>query len=379
LVTLTPDGFRPRWLSQEGAYDGLKMSWATPGGCNAMSFTFRKPPLWRSDALNPGRQIHACRGTSWCWRGILDEPTPATDGWSVTAHGAGGFSDDYLALYSVSWGVGVFDDAVDQAIARGLDWVRPATLNVSGVWAGQQVDSGAQTITNLLDLACNKGGLTWVVATTPSGNLVQIIPLPTRANRLIVAGNPESRSIDSGASDLYIRYQATTDKGKTPAAYATTLVSNTADRTAHGRRELLMDISSAGPYTAGQAQAVGNAVLARWQRIGFADPFVVAQGELLTLGGQEIDLGTYWADGITAMVCKLWLADFSYGGENTPGAPTFLVGGYEYDEDGDQATITPFASARHDFPTLLQAAIDATPVRTAPVVHHRKKRHKRRA
>ena len=370
LVTFTPDGnpASARWLNQVGSYDGLKYSWKTPGGCAALTASFRRSPRWRNDALNPGRLLWACRGGTWCWKGIVDEPsTSETEGWGVSAHGAGGMSDDYLAIWTGSWGTGVFNNAVDAAIGRGLDWVRPATLAAAGIWAGQQVDSGAQTITDLLNLGCSKGGLTWSVATRQGGNYVSVYPLPAAANRLLIGTEPQSRSIGDGPSDLYARYQATWDVDTTPATYGLTSVSNAADRAAHGRREKLMDISSAGVYTAGQAQAIATSTMARYVRGGFSQPFTVAPGDLLTQGGTACDLGLFWADGITAMVCEPWLADFSFGGEQFPGLTAFLVGEYEYSEEDGTALITPFESARRDFSALLQNAVDSTPVRTQPV------------
>jgi hypothetical protein len=364
IVTYAPDGTQPRWLSQYGSYDGVQLGWSTPGGCATLACTFRRPPRWRNDALNPGRLVRACRGGSFVWKGILDEPVPAADGWAVTATGAAAAAQDYLGIYSVAWGTGVFNDAVDQAIARGLDWVRVTNIGaVSGLWTGQQVDSGAQSIIDLLNLGCNKGGLTWTVQTAPQGNLLTVYALPATPNRVLVSGNPEARSIGAGPSDLYIRYQASADAAGA-ATYALTSVSNPTDRAQHGRRESLMDISSAGVYTAGLAQTQGNLVLKRWQRSGFSDPFTVAQGELLSQGGQEVDLGSFWqADCQPAMVCELWLADYSYGGEQTPGVSKFMVGSYLWDEDSGTAVITPFDNARRDFASVLQAGIDATPVR----------------
>lgn len=377
LVTFAPDGTAPRWLNQIGAYDGLKYSFKTSGGCAALTANFRRPPRWRGDALNAGRMLWACRGGSWCWKGIVDEPEVSEDtGWALSAHGAGGIGDDYLAIWTGSWGTGVFDNAVNAAIGRGLPWVNPGVGSPAGIWTGQQVDSGTQTITNLLDLGCHKGGLAWSVATQPGGNWLSVYPLPTVANRVLVAVNPEARSVGDGPSDLYVRYQATWDNGSTLATYGLTSVANTIDRAAHGRREQLMDISSAGVYTAGQAQGIASSTLAQWVRAGFADPFTVNHGELLTQGGVPADLGSFWSDGITAMVCEPWLADYSYGGEQLPGLTSFMVGEYEYDEDNDQAVITPMEADRHDFASLLQGAVDATPVRVQPVTKTKKKKKK---
>jgi hypothetical protein len=269
----------------------------------------------------------------------------------------------------------VFNNAIDAAIGRGLDWRRETNVGaVANIWTGQKVDSGGQTITDLLNLGCHKGGLTWTVATNVASNVLTVYPLPTTPNRVLISGDPEARSISDGPSTLYARYQSAADSGSTPATYGLTSVTVAAEEDAHGRREDLMDISSAGTYTSGQAQGFATSALTRFQRAAFADGFTISPGGLLTQGGQQCDLGCYWADGITAMVCELWLADFGYGGDVTPGPLKFLAGHYEYDQDSGQAVVTPFESARHDFASVLSAVTDAVPVRTKPVKKHKKKR-----
>lgn len=377
LVTCRPDGSDRQLLSQLGFVTGLGYSFATPGGCNQLQATMAVSAGWRGTALNVGRLCYAMRGGSVVWSGILDEPTLGQDGWAITAVGAGGFGDDYLAIYTGSWGTGTFNNAVDAAIARGLNWVRGNDIGaVSGIWTGQQTDSGAQTITDLLNLGCHKGGLTWAVRTWPQGNILSVFALPTTPNRILVSGDPAGRSVGDEPTTLYVRYQATWDTNKTPATFATTSVTQSALEATIGRREDLMDISSAGVYTAGGAQAVANQVFARYRRVAFAGPFTVQPGQLLNPGGQAVDLGSFWQDSLSGpMVCSLWLADYPYGGELAGGPLTFLVGGYEYHPDGT-ATITPFESARHDWSSVMGAAVESVPVRTKP--HHKHKRkHKK--
>src|SRR5262245_1338348 len=316
VVTYDPDGTDPRWLGHYGYVTDLGYSFALPGGCDQMSCTLATPASWRNEVLNPGRLVRVTRGGTTAWAGILDEPQPGDSGWQVTAHGAGGYGDDYLAIWTGSWGTGVFNNAIDAAISRGLDWTRAQDIGATAnIWTGQQVDSGGQTITDLLNLGAHKGGLTWAVQTTARGNIVSVFALPTAANRILSTANPEGRSIADAPTTVYVRYQATWDTNTVPATYATTSVTSSAREAAQGRSEDLMDISSAGVYPAGAAQAVATSAMKRFTRAAFADPFHIQPGQLLTLGGQACDLGLFWADGITAMVCKLILADYAYGGE----------------------------------------------------------------
>jgi hypothetical protein len=374
VVTFPPGGGLGLSLSHVGHVAAPVYSWVTPGGCDQLSTTLYKPARVRSEALNPGRVVKVYRGGSVVWNGILDEPTPSDQGWQVTAHGAGTMGNDYVAIYTSSWGTGVFDNAVDAAISRGLNWHRPATLAASGVWTGQQFDSGSQTITDLLNLGCTKGGLTWQVTSGPGDrNVVSVFALPTAANRVIVATSPEAQSIASGPNSLYLRYQSSAD-GATAAAYGLANAQSAAQIAAQGLREDYSDLSSAGTMTSTSAGAVGTSVLQRFQRAGFTDPFVVQPGQLTNLGGAPVDPGVYYQDSAQVMVCRALLSDFAFAGEVTRGPVTFIVGSYQWDDGACTATITPFGSIRHDFTSLMSAAVDSIPVRAQPTAKKKKGR-----
>src|SRR5262249_1246236 len=119
--------------------------------------------------------------------------------------------------------------------------------------------------------------------------------------------------------------------------------------------ESYLDLSNAGPMLATDAQAVGNSVLQRYKRASYAGPFTITQGQLLTVGGQPVHQGCFFQGLEGPMVCKVLLTDQAWGGEVTPGPVTFLVGRYEYDEDGQAATVTPFQTMREDFSALLSS------------------------
>jgi hypothetical protein len=141
-------------------------------------------------------------------------------------------------------------------------------------------------------------------------------------------------------NSVFLRFQSAADHGNTPAQFATTNVTTAASVTRHQAQEAYVDLSSAGTKTSGSVQTLGNNILARYQRASFGGPFVVRYGELLTIGGQPVDLGTEQA----GHVCQLVLADYGYGGEVVPGPVSFLVGGFEYDDMAQTASVTPFQS-----------------------------------
>jgi hypothetical protein len=366
-------------LSHIGHLSPPVYSFTTPGGCDSLQATWFKPPRERSEGLNPGRVVYVYRGGSVVWNGVLDEPDPATAGWTISAHGSGTQGADYRALYTVGWGTGVLNDAVDQAIARGLPWVRQTNLGaVSGVWSGQKFDSTTQSITDMLNGAVSKGGLTWMTAVAPGGqNRLTMFPLPTVPNRILIATAPVAQSIASGPNALFLRYQATFDSGSTPATYAIVEVDRNNAITKQGRREDATDLGSAGVLTSGAATTVGTQVMKRFTRAGFTDPFIAQYGQLCNIGGVPVDPGVFYQDGAVHMFCRVLLSDFAFSGEVTQGPVQFLVGAYQWDDAAMTATITPFENFRADFATLLQDAVDGAPGRTKAITTHKKHKHKK--
>jgi hypothetical protein len=376
LVTYRPDGSQPRALSQLGHISPAVYSYALPGGCDALTATFARPPRYRTDALDPGRLLRAYRGGAVVWSGILDEPAPGSGGWSLSAHGAGSFGNDYRAIWTGTWGTPTLDQIVNNAIGRGLNWANPGIGSPAGLWAGQAVDSGSVAVTDALNNACSKGGLTWIVTTTDTGsNVLSVVPRPSAPNRLLIIGDPMARSAALGPTTLYVRYQSAADGGKTPAAYGLTSVTTALREPASGRVEDYMDLSSAGAQTAGQAQAPASAVLQKFQRDAFTASVTVRHGSLLNLGGTPCDPGAYLDGNMTAMVCKLLLADYTPVSDVITGAPSVLVGSYSWDDAALLATITPSESIRHNFASLMQMIAGTAPHRTRPTHRHHKSLH----
>jgi len=372
IVTLPPGGGQPLSLSHLGHADAPTYSFTTPGGCDQLSTVLHKPARVRSEALNPGRKVYAYRGGSVVWAGILDEPQPTDQGWNITAHGAGTYGADYRSVYTLPWGTVIPDNAVNSAISRGLDWVNPGIGSPSGMWMGQKVDSGSQSITDLLNQITSKGGLTWQVVTGPGGNRLNVYALPTTPNRILYSTAPVGQSIASGPDVIYIRYQATADKNNHPATYGLTSVSQQSVINAQGRREDYMDLSSAGVQSSAAAQGVGTSVLQRFTRAGFTDAIPARRGALLNMGGVPCDPGIFYQDGAMHMYLRVLLADFAFAGEVARGPVQFLVGAYEWNDATMTAAITPFESVRHDFASLMQIAADTDHPRSRPT--HKKKK-----
>jgi hypothetical protein len=391
IVTFAPDGTHARWLSAIGHVNQLVYSYANPGGCDQMSCLVQLPANFRSDALNPGRIVQIRRGGGCVWDGKLQEPVPASTGWTVTAVGTGNAGTDYMATYASAWASsGNQNDAVNQAISRGLRWTNPGgNLSgppwtsgsiPSGVWFGQEVDNAADTITDLLNLFCTKGGYTWYVSTqhAPDGsqpyygnNILSVYSFPatTLANvtRILVSAQPVARTLGGDYNRLYLRYQKTADTSAA-ATYGTTVVDTPASVAQHQSLEAYEDLSSSGVETLGTIQAAGNNVLARYQRASFAGPFTVRYGELLTTGGYPVDLGTDQC----GQIVKLVLADYGYGGEVVPDPVIFMVGAYEYDDMAQTAAVTPFQALDTSMSSMLSVLATTLPPEPVPRIPPRK-------
>jgi hypothetical protein len=344
------------YLGSIGTVTALTYSFVMPGGCDKMSATLMVPASYRNQMLNPGWQVRITRGGHTVWTGKMDEPVPTAAGWTMTAVGDGNRGTDFLAVYTSTWPTSQPDQSINNAIARGLPWANPGVGTPTGAWYGQAVDSGAQTITQLLNLVCTRGGLTWYVNSQPGGlpgNDLSVTALPSAPNRLLVCTTPVGRTLGGDINTIYVRYQVTADNSTSGAAatYAITVVTNSASIAAHQVIETFIDLSDAGVMSQSQAQQVAGYCLSLYTRASFAGPFTVRYGQLLNLGGTPVDLGAEQAGN----VCRLVLSDFGMGGEVTPSQTSlqFIVGAYSYDDFAMTATVTPYQTVTQSLTGLL--------------------------
>ena len=354
----------PVWLSHLGHISGLTYSWAMPGGCDQLSATLAIAANVRSPALNPGRILQVYRGSHLTWEGILAEPVPpggsGTSGWTLSAAGAGNYGTDYVSYYTGTWPAGLPDLAINDAITRGLRWVNPGQDAIPGLWLGGATDPASQTITDLLNLCCTYGGLTWYVTTNNYGNTLNITALPVQPNRLLTVNTPQGRSLGDDFNMIYEKYVITADNATSGAAEVDgiTASQNAAAAALYGNLETYIDLTQAGPMSAATAQGYGNAVLQRYVHASWAGPLPAGPGDLMTLGGQACDLGTDQCGTVIQPV----LTDFAYGGEVNMATPvSFLVGNYAWSEDTLTATITPFQALDTSVANLLGAASTTLP------------------
>jgi hypothetical protein len=357
-VVIYPGG-RPFWLGTLGNVTGLVYSYIYPGGPDKATCTLEVPAAFQSQALAVNSPAKIFRGGHQIWTGTLTKPVPGPGGLAVTLKGDGNAGDDFRYIYTSSWPTSQPDEGINNAIGRGMPWVNPTLGQPSGIWLGDQVDSGASSVTEILTAMSSKGGLGWYVNAQPGGAIgtdITLAALPVTPTRLLVVPSPVPRTDGGDIRAIYVKYQTAADNTTTGAVatYAVTSVTNTG----HGGSEVFMDLSSSGVMSAGSAQAVASKVLQLYVRASFGGTFDVAPGYLLTTGGVPVDPGTEQA----GFVCQVIMMSYDYGGEVSPLVPPqFLVGGYEWDDQARKGTITPYQTFDATLANVIGAVTPAAP------------------
>lgn len=343
IVSLKPDGVSsPYWLDNLGGIPDLAYSDTMPGGSELLTCTLQYPSNLRHEALDPGRRVQVYRGASIQWEGIMNEPTPADNGWQLQADGAGAWGNNYRATYS-SWNA---TDPLNGAISRGLDWLVGST---AGAYLGTAQPNGSMSITDFMNLLTTPQSNTWRLQRIWAGLQVNVMNIPSAVTRLLITTLPAARTLAGYVNVLVIRYQATADKGATPGTYATVTATLPDSIARHGRLESFWDLSDAGVLTSAAALALGNSALAKYQASSYLGPYTVSRGQYLTIGGVPVDLACEHA----GEVVQLILADGPTGGEIYPGPHLFQVGKVNYLAANDTLEVTPFQTWRHDISSIM--------------------------
>jgi hypothetical protein len=400
LVTV-PELYAPKWLGQVGHVANLDYTYSIPGGPDQLTCLLQVEPNYRTDAVNPGRIVTAHRGGSCIWEGVLTEPQPATTGWTLTANGCGTYGTNFGAWWQLdypdSWSV---DGPIDLAVARGLRWRNLGQYNPGGTaYLGPVQNPGSLTITDFMNLLCTGGALSWQLVPPPSASsfppgpwVLDMFPLPTDTsgnpiasapsdvlsselftfNRwsrsdlsstlsrrppdlYIVNTSPIGRTITADVNTVIVYYQVTADTtatatvAATAATYGTAFADIPASVAMHGRMEYYLDVSSSGVMTAPQATAIATNVLSKYVRANFSGTFSVQPGQLLNVGGFPADLGCNWG----GYMASVQVEGYASGGEVGFGPMTFQIGEYEFNDDSQTATITPYQNARTDIASVV--------------------------
>jgi hypothetical protein len=288
------------------------------------------------------------------------------------------------------------DNPIDKAIGRGLRWRNDTKIGKpTGIYLGQQQDTGSMVITDFLNLLCTGGGLYWSIEPPASCSVpapawnIRLRPFPTdltgdplasnaatstswnvqewqrtdlkaKLPRIppdlyIVNTNPVPRTISNDYNTLVIKYMASADKTATStttasaAVYKVVVVDNPASVKAHGRNEYYLDISASNAMSEASVVSLGKNILAHYVRANFAADFTVEPGQLLNNGGYTVDLATNQC----GKVATVQVENAAFGGEVSYGAVTFMIGNYTYDDDTQTATVSPYQSDKTDISNII--------------------------
>lgn len=359
VATCAPDGVSDlRYLGALGHVGGLTYGYMVPGGCDNLTCTLMQPPLQRYTALNPGRVVRVYRGMSVVWEGKLNEPVESSNGWQLQAYGSGHYGDDFMSYHT---NYGQKGDPVIKAIAgtpgngRGkLRWVAPENWS-DDLYLLQPPDSASVPITDYMNNVTGPHNLVWYVG---RGNVLRVFEPPTtppyKVTRLLVVPDPVARTLAGYFTWLWIRYcskaQNTKSASGGAAQFSLTSVANERQQDRHGPKETYADLSSVGQLSNAAAEDIGTDIMGKYQAANYAGPFTVTPGQLLNTGGTAVDLGCEQAGEIVQLV----LGSGGYGGDVNPAPPVqFMSGGWEYNDETETGTLTPWLGVASDLATLL--------------------------
>ena len=321
-----------------------------------MTTTLALPSAQRPAALRPGRLVKVWRGAQEVWAGTLAEPTAnqGSGGWQITANGIGTDGNSFMAEFdpAVAWDDNLqLDKIIDRARGRGLRWTRRDDLTpaiVPGLDLTQHFDSASKSITDALNQFTAGGTLTWEIDRIR--HELRIHPLPSAVTRLLFAPDPPGRTVSGHYDRLFVNYKTSVGADHPPHA-----VEDSRQIARYGALEAYGDYTAASPMTVNwpgnRAFAWGTGVLGKYRATSYTSQFAVVPGQVLTLGGAPVDLGTERA----GEVYKVIGATQGWGGDDYERQIVFTGGGYSWDEFAEAAAITPYQTANTDLSSIMQA------------------------
>ena len=315
-----------RPLTTIAGWGELEWSHAADGGCKAASWQMALPLTYTHPALMRGSLVQIKCGPANLWAGLLTEPD-VDDNWTFHAVGLSELGrGDYLAEDAAGNTTSKPDTAIDQAIARGLPWTRPASLS-NAAFAGTDPTDGINYVGALLDAWADSVGKRWGVNADGQVYAVADPTIPTWY--LTPDSGRMGLADDEYASDLHVRYLAS-------GGYATTIVGDANAVRTLGRREFPVNATSLGLITSTQAAIVGNALLAKGKaRMGYTNGVEVSKYQLTTPGGTPAPLSFVKAGDLVRM----------FGVTNEQGQPLpfldWVIGETQYTAGSDAISLTP--------------------------------------
>lgn len=331
---------------------GLVHETLLPGGDSICTWQSTLNMAAQHRAWGYGRNIFLGLGTDQIWHGHMDDPTRGTT-WSMQAVGVGADGVRFVAFDASTGNALSLNNVVDNAIGRTpnpLGWTRPASLSTMASSAAI-VQSGSISVQEALDqvAAAQTTETYWQVSTN---GVLTMGAAPTTPSYILYATTAGGgRSLEGFVSDAFVMYQSASGQITVDQR------SNTVARVSIGRFEQVVDETGLSLIPSSQADALGDAFLARNSaRAKWGGTFTATFGQLTTMGGVPVDLATVRAGFLAAVI----VTDPDSAGETALQAiPNVLFGQTSYDWDADVLTLTPVYTASDNNPALLGAGSGA--------------------
>lgn len=330
------------WLTSLHGWGELKFSTIADGGSEEVSWRMDLAPSFTHPSFRMGKLVEIKAGPSNVWKGVLAEPDVSAEGWTFTAIGLADEATGYLCLDSGGNTTSTPDVAIDQAVARGLPWTRPASLSNVPFAVSNDTDN-LNYLADLLDAWAQSQSKRWAV--TPDGE-VYAYSEPTEPSWFTSPGAVRlGLADDDYASNLYVRYKTSA------TSFATQAVSD-ATAAATRRREYPVDATSLGIIDSTKATAVGTGLLARGKaRFAWTDAITVSRNQLTNAGGTPAFLPFVRAGQM--------VRSFSVVNEQGVTLPyvDWVIGKTEYVDGADTITLAPTTLAPRSLGDVLALAV----------------------
>lgn len=312
-----------------------ELSWASAadGGCTEASWRMDLSATFTHPSLRRNRLVEVKSGPANLWAGVLTEPD-SDDDWTFTAQGLSRLAWNFLCFDSGGNTSSTPDVVIDQAIARGLPWKRPASLSNAAFAATGSTDD-LNYVGDLLDAWATSVGKRWGVN---ADREVYAVVDPTVPTYHLTPGSGRfGLADDEYASDLYLRYMTS------GAAYLTAHVGDAVAADIFGVKERRVDLTGLGVLILSAANANGAGRLAKGAaRQGYTNGVEPSRWQLTTPGGQPACLAFVKGGELARM----------HGVLDEQGQPTnyvdFVIGEAKYEAGADTIALNPVGLVARD-------------------------------
>lgn len=341
-----------RWLTSIAPWGELEYSWLADGGCEEASWRMPVPRDYRHPSLVRGKDVEVRLGPLNTWRGRLTEPDQDDEGWTFHAAGLkdaagnGGTSRGFMAFDAAINNTSIPNTAIDQAIARGLPWIRPASLSgVAFVDAGS-VDA-IVTVSELLDRWSASVSKRWGVNAEAE---VYAAADPTVPMWHMTPGSGSyGYAEEEYASDVYLRYY------NTSFVLATAHAQDADAADLLGVSEAAIDGRDYGALTAPKAVSYAQGLLDKGKaRLAWTNAVTPSRWQLTTPGGAPACLALVKAQQMVRL----------HGLRDVQGTPIpyvdFVIGRTRYTAESDTMVLEPVGLAPRNLADVLAATASAS-------------------